>query len=106
MAEITYVEFDGVERRLDLKTGVNLMQAAVANSVRGIDGDCGGACACATCHVHVDPKWLDRLGPRNRAEAEMLEFAEGVQDDSRLACQIVVQDDLDGLIVRLPQAQH
>lgn len=106
MTEITYIEFDGVERRLDLKAGVNLMQAAVANSVRGIDGDCGGACACATCHVHVDPEWLERLGPRNQTEAEMLEFAEGVQDNSRLACQIVVSDDLHGLVVRLPQAQH
>jgi 2Fe-2S ferredoxin len=106
MTQITYVEFDGAERRLDVSPGSNLMQAAVAHSVRGIDGDCGGACACATCHVYVDPQWLGRLGPRHQTEAEMLEFAQGVQENSRLACQIIVREDLDGLVLHLPQAQH
>jgi len=106
MTDITYIEHDGAARPVNLANGLNLMQGAVANGVKGIDGDCGGACACATCHDYVDPAWLERLGPRNGTENEMLEFAEGVQDNSRLACQIIVRDDLAGLVVRLPEAQH
>lgn len=82
------------------------MQGAIANGVPGIDGDCGGACACATCHVFVDPTWLSRLGDRTEMEASMLEFAEGVQETSRLACHIKAHVDLDGLVVHLPAAQH
>jgi 2Fe-2S ferredoxin len=89
-----------------LAVGVNLMQGAVANNVPGIDGDCGGACACATCHIFVDPAWVGRLGPRNAMEDSMLELAEGVKETSRLACQIKAAEALEGLVVRLPAAQH
>lgn len=106
MPVVTYVEHTGAEHRVTLQSGVSLMQGAVANNVPGIDADCGGACACATCHVFVDPAWAERLGGRNDMEAAMLDFAEGVQQSSRLACQIKVAEDLDGLIVHLPAAQH
>jgi len=74
--------------------------------VPGIDGDCGGNCACATCHVHVDAAWLDRTGERTEMEAAMLEFAEGVAPDSRLCCQIMASEALDGVVVRMPAGQH
>jgi 2Fe-2S ferredoxin len=103
---ITYVEHTGAEHHVTLQPGVSLMQGAVANNVPGIDADCGGACACATCHIFVDPAWADRLGERNATEAAMLDFAEGVQETSRLACQIKVDPGHDGLVVHLPAAQH
>ncbi|MDP3852413.1 2Fe-2S iron-sulfur cluster-binding protein [Phenylobacterium sp.] len=106
MPVITYVEHSGQEHRIILQPGVSLMQGAVAHGISGIDGDCGGACACATCHVYVHPDWIARLGDRNEMEASMLEFAEGVLETSRLACQIKVHADLDGLVVHLPAAQH
>ena len=106
MPVITYVEHTGAEHRVELKPGVNLMQGAVANNIPGIDADCGGACACATCHILIDPAWTLRLGDRNAMEAAMLDFAEGVQETSRLACQIRVDEALDGLVVHLPAAQH
>ncbi|HEX7929611.1 MAG TPA: 2Fe-2S iron-sulfur cluster-binding protein [Sphingomicrobium sp.] len=106
MPLITYVEHNGAEHRVNLESGTSLMQGAIANNIPGIDADCGGACACATCHVIVDPAWAERLGLRNDMEESMLDFAEGVQETSRLACQIKVSDDYDGLIVRLPEAQH
>ena len=82
------------------------MEGAVKNGVPGIDADCGGACACATCHIYVEPEWLARLGPRSAMEASMLEFAEDVRPESRLACQIKVTADLEGLVLRMPQSQH
>jgi 2Fe-2S ferredoxin len=103
---ITYIEDSGAEHRVTLQSGVSLMQGAVAHNVPGIDADCGGACACATCHIFVDPAWGPLVGPRNEMEASMLDFADGVQETSRLACQIQVSDALDGLVVRLPAAQH
>jgi 2Fe-2S ferredoxin len=106
MPVVTYIEHSGAEHRVTVKAGVSLMQGAVSNNVPGIDADCGGACACATCHVYLEPAWADRLGGRGDMEASMLDFAEGVQAASRLACQIVVTDELDGLVVRLPEAQH
>jgi 2Fe-2S ferredoxin len=106
MPVVTYVEHNGAEHRVSVAIGVNLMQGAVANNVPGIDGDCGGACACATCHIFVDPAWAGRLGPRNATEDSMLELAEGVQENSRLACQIKAAEALEGLVVHLPAAQH
>ena len=106
MPVITYIEHSGARHSLTLKPGVSLMQGAVAHNVPGIDADCGGACACATCHVYVDPAWIDRLGERSDMEASMLDFAEGVRETSRLACQITVHDGLDGLVLHLPEAQH
>jgi 2Fe-2S ferredoxin len=82
------------------------MEGAVKNNVPGIDADCGGACACATCHVYVDEAWLTMTGGRTATEESMLEFAEGVEPNSRLACQIKVSEPLNGLVVRMPESQH
>jgi 2Fe-2S ferredoxin len=88
-------------------SGITAMEAAVKNGVPQIDGDCGGAAACATCHVYVDPDWIGRTGPAAEGmEKSMLEFAEEVRETSRLACQIAITDELDGLILRLPEKQH
>lgn len=106
MPVVTYVEHTGVEHRVTLAVGTSLMQGAVANNVPGIDADCGGACACATCHIFIDASWATHVGERTAMETAMLDFAEGVTETSRLACQIKVADDLDGLTVHLPQAQH
>ena len=106
MARITYIAADGAARTLDVPDGESLMEAAVANGVPGIDGDCGGNCACATCHVHVDAAWLAAAGGKSEMEAAMLDFAEGVTADSRLACQIMASPALDGMVVRTPVSQH
>ena len=106
MAKITYIEFSGAERTVEVALGQTLMEGAVKNNVPGIDADCGGACACATCHVYVDEAWEAKTGVRTDLEQSMLEFAENVEPNSRLACQIKVSGDLDGLVVRLPEAQH
>ena len=106
MAKITYIEHDGTEHVVDVKTGLSVMEGAVKNNIPGIDADCGGACACATCHVYVREDWLEKTGSRSAMEESMLDFAEGVQDNSRLSCQIKVTDALDGLVVTMPESQH
>ena len=106
MPKITYIEHDGTEHVIDVKTGLSVMEGAVKNNIPGIDADCGGACACATCHVYVDPAWLDKTGTPSAMEESMLDFAESVEPNSRLSCQIKVSDELDGLIVRMPESQH
>ena len=106
MAKITYIEFNGKEHVVDVKTGLSVMEGAVKNNIPGIDADCGGACACATCHVYVDEVWKDKTGSQSAMEESMLDFAENVEPNSRLSCQIKVTDDLDGLVVRMPQSQH
>ncbi len=106
MAKITYIEFSGEEHVVDVKPGLSVMEGAVKNNIPGIDADCGGACACATCHVYVDPAWKPLTGDVSAMEESMLDFAENVQETSRLSCQIRVSDALDGLIVRMPQSQH
>ena len=106
MAKITYIENDGAEHTVDVKTGLSVMEGAIKNNIPGIDADCGGACACATCHVYVDPAWKDKTGSTSAMEDSMLDFAENVEPTSRLSCQIKVSDDLDGLVVRMPESQH
>ena len=106
MAKITYVEHDGTEHVVDVKTGLSVMEGAVKNNIPGIDADCGGACACATCHVYVDEAWLPKTGEKSAMEESMLDFAEGVTETSRLSCQIKVSDELDGLRVTMPESQH
>lgn len=106
MAKITYIEHDGTEHTVDVANGLSVMEGAIKNSVPGIDADCGGACACATCHVYVDPEWVSKTGTKEDMEQTMLDFAVDVEESSRLSCQIEVSDELDGLIVRLPQSQH
>ena len=106
MAKITYIEFDGTEHVIDVKNGLSVMEGAVKNNIPGIDADCGGACACATCHVYVQGDWLPKTGDKSAMEESMLDFAENVEDNSRLSCQIKVTDELDGLVVRMPESQH
>ena len=106
MAKITYIEHDGTEHTVEVKPGLSVMEGAVRNNVPGIDADCGGACACATCHVYVDAAWEAKTGSRSAMEDSMLDFAENVEPNSRLSCQIKVTADLDGLVVRTPESQH
>jgi 2Fe-2S ferredoxin len=106
MAKITYIEHDGTEHAIDVKTGLTVMEGAVKNNIPGIDADCGGACACATCHVYVREDWLDKTGSKSAMEESMLDFAESVAENSRLSCQIKVTDALDGLVVTMPESQH
>lgn len=106
MPTITFVQPDGARRSVEIATGLSVMEAAVRNAIPGIDADCGGACACATCHVYVDPAWTEKAGKPSAMEESMLDFAEQVEPNSRLSCQIRVTDTLDGLIVRLPENQH
>lgn len=106
MAKITFIEHSGAVHEVEAKEGLSVMEAAVKNNVPGIDADCGGACACATCHVYVDAAWQSKTGEKSAMEESMLDFAENVEPNSRLSCQIKVSDALDGLIVRLPESQH
>lgn len=105
MAKITYIEFSGAENVLDIEPGTSVMQGAVGNSVRGIIGDCGGACSCATCHIYVDSAWLDKVGEKSAMEEALLEEVCEAQSNSRLSCQINVTEELDGLVVRMPAKQ-
>jgi 2Fe-2S ferredoxin len=105
MAKITYIEFNGTPHVLDIAPGQSVMRGAVDNKVRGILADCGGACACATCHVFVDPAWVDKVGEKGELETIMLEDVCEPQENSRLSCQIKVTDELDGLVIRLPSRQ-
>ena len=106
MAKITYIEHDGTEHAVEVKPGLSVMEGAIRNRIPGIDADCGGACACATCHVYVDDAWSEKTGEASAMEESMLDFAEAVEDNSRLSCQIKVTDALDGLVVTMPESQH
>ena len=106
MAKITYIEHDGTEHVVDVPNGLTLMEGARDNNIPGIEADCGGACACSTCHVYVHPDWVARLPGIDPMEQDMLEFA--YQPDpawSRLTCQIKVSDAIDGLVVQMPEKQ-
>ena len=106
MPTVTYIEPNGTQHRIDLPSGISVMRGAVDNDVPAIDADCGGQCACATCHVYVDPEWVPRTGRPGEQEEAMLAFVNDLRPTSRLSCQITVGDELDGLLVRLPDAQH
>ena len=105
MVKVTFIEFDKTEHTIDAENEMSLMEVAIQNGVPGIDADCGGACACATCHVYIDSNWIDKTGTAEQMEQDMLVFAFDVTDQSRLSCQIKVSDDLDGLVVNLPEKQ-
>ncbi len=106
MAKITYIEFNGTEHVVDVASGLTVMEGARDNNVPGIEADCGGACACSTCHVYVDEAWVDRLPAKDAMEEDMLDFAwEPDLRKSRLTCQVKVSDALDGLVVKLPEKQ-
>lgn len=103
---IKYIEHEGTEHVVDVPDGLSVMEGAVRYTVPGIDGDCGGACACATCHVYVEEGWMGRLAPMNDLERDMLDFAFDVRENSRLACQIKVSPETEGLVVRTPARQY
>ncbi|MGV3482500.1 MAG: 2Fe-2S iron-sulfur cluster-binding protein [Sphingobium sp.] len=105
MPKITFVGHDGAEHVVQAEAGISVMKAAVNNMVPGIDADCGGACACATCHVYIDAAWTKRAGSVDEMEQAMLEFVSEPEENSRLSCQIIVTDALDDLVVRLPSRQ-
>ena len=106
MPKITYVETSGKSHTIDVPVGQTVMEGAVKHAVPGIDADCGGACACATCHVYVDEAWVAKTGSAGGMEQSMLDFANDVETTSRLSCQIKVTAEMDGLVVRLPASQH
>ena len=105
MPKITYIESNGTEHAVDAETGSTVMESAIKNGVPGIEAECGGACACATCHVYVDEAFKDIVGPPEPMEEDMLDFAFEVRPTSRLSCQIRVRDELDGLTVTVPERQ-
>ena len=105
MPKITFIDNDGTARDVEAKNGTSVMEAAVQNMIPGIDADCGGACACATCHVYVEGDWMAKLGAKDDMEESMLDFAENVEDNSRLSCQILMTDELDGITVKTPESQ-
>ncbi|MEI2383845.1 2Fe-2S iron-sulfur cluster-binding protein [Breoghania sp. JC706] len=106
MPKITYVSADGSERKtVEAAVGTTVMENAIKNMVAGIEAECGGACACATCHVYVDPEWVEATGSPQPMEEDMLDFAYDVRPTSRLSCQIKVTDALDGLVVQIPERQ-
>jgi ferredoxin, 2Fe-2S len=105
MPKITYIDTDGNARTVDGEVGATVMETAIKNAVPGIEAECGGACACSTCHVYVDDAWMAKTGEPSPMEEDMLDFAFDVRPSSRLSCQIKVREDLDGLVVRTPERQ-
>ncbi len=105
MPKITYIEHNGKEHQVEVPNGFSVMEGAVQNNIPGIDADCGGACACATCHVYVDEKWFDKLPKKDISEDDMLDTAFEPNKSSRLTCQITVTDELNGLVVKMPSKQ-
>ena len=106
MAKITYIEYGGTRHEIDVPNGLTVMEGARDNNIPGIEADCGGCCACSTCHVYVDEAWVDKLPKKDVMEEDMLDFAwEPDVTRSRLTCQLTVTDQLDGLIVQMPKRQ-
>ena len=105
MAKITYIEHTGKPHTIEVENGLTVMEGAVQNNIPGIDADCGGGMACATCHVYVKDEWFDKINKMNEGEEDMLDQAFEPKKNSRLSCQITVSDELDGLVVNLPSKQ-
>ncbi len=105
MPKITYIEHSGKHHKIEVSNGLTVMEGAVQNNIPGIDADCGGSCACATCHVYVDEKWIDKLPTIENAEQDMLDMAFEPNKFSRLSCQLTINDNFDGLIVKMPSKQ-
>ena len=106
MPKITYIEHNGTKHEVEVPVGHTVMEGARDNGIAGIEADCGGACACSTCHVYIDPAWVDKLNPAEAMEIDMLDFAyEPDPARSRLTCQITVTADMDGLVVQMPERQ-
>ena len=105
MAKIIYIEHNGTNHTVDVQNGLTVMEGAVQNNIPGIDADCGGSMACATCHVYVKEDWFDKINKKNEGEDDMLDQAYEPKKNSRLSCQIIVSDDLDGLVVYIQEKQ-
>ena len=105
MPKITYIENNGKSHTIEVAKDLTVMEGAIQNNIPGIDADCGGACACATCHVYIDSKWFNKLPKIEDAEEDMLDMAKEPNKFSRLACQITVTEDLNGLVVKMPSKQ-
>ena len=105
MTKITYKDYQGNTRIIDVDNGLSVMEGAVQNEISGIDADCGGSMACATCHVYVEEKWLDKIPKAEDAEIDMIDMAYEPKKNSRLSCQIIMTDELDGLEVTTPEKQ-
>ncbi|MET0379047.1 MAG: 2Fe-2S iron-sulfur cluster-binding protein [Spongiibacteraceae bacterium] len=106
MPSVKFIAVDGTEQEVHVAAGTNVMQAARNNDIAGIEGECGGACACATCHCYVDASWIGKVEPASAAEKGMLECVIDPEPGSRLGCQITITQALDGLVVRLPKSQY
>ena len=105
MAKITYIDQQGNSKTIDVENGLTVMEGAIQNDISGIDADCGGSMACATCHVYVEAKWLDKLPKAEDGEIDMIDMAFEPKKNSRLSCQLIVSDELDGLQVTTPEKQ-
>ena len=105
MPKITYIEHGGKEHKIEVSNGLTVMEGAVQNNITGIDADCGGSMACATCHVYVKEEWFDKLPKKEDGEEDMIDMAYEPKKLSRLSCQLTVSDELDGLVVQLPEKQ-
>ena len=105
MAKITYIDNQGTSKTIDAENGLTVMEGAVQNDIPGIDADCGGSMACATCHVYVEEKWLDKIPKAEEAEVDMIDMAYEPKKNSRLSCQIIVSDELEGLTITTPAQQ-
>ena len=105
MPKITYIEHNGKSHEIEVANGLSVMEGAVQNNIPGIDADCGGSCACATCHVYVNEKWYGKLVKKESAEEDMLDMAYEPKKFSRLSCQITVENSLDGLVLKMPSKQ-
>ena len=105
MVKITFIDSTGIARTVDGEAGSTVMETAIRHAVPGIEVECGGACACSTCHVYIDEAWREKVGEPSPMEEDMLDFAFEVRPNSRLSCQIKVREDFDGLIVRTPERQ-
>ena len=105
MPKITYINIQGNSKTIDVENGLTVMEGAIQNDIPGIDADCGGSMACATCHVYVEEKWLDKIPKAEEAEVDMIDMAFEPKKNSRLSCQLIVSDELNGLIVSTPEKQ-
>ena len=105
MTKITYIEHNGKEHTVDVQNGLTVMEGAIQNDIPGIDADCGGSMACATCHVYVEDSWLNKISKAEDAENDMIDMAYNPKKNSRLSCQIIVSDEIDGLEVNIPSKQ-
>mgnify|MGYP001228660458 FL=1 len=105
MAKVTFIDFQGNTKTINVENGLSVMEGAIQNDVPGIDADCGGSMACATCHVYVEEKWLNKLPKPEDGEVDMIDMAFEPKKNSRLSCQITISDELDGLVINIPEKQ-